>query len=70
MKSGPEDFYVILARRLYVSPAYAKLAFYLCGYGGGDPWLRHLVLGEANAMMTELKRPSAFDLRMQEMELL
>lgn len=47
----PNDFYDKLAARLYVSTDFAKRAALLCGYGGGDPWLRHLVLGEMEKIL-------------------
>lgn len=41
------NFYDKLAENLYVSRDFAKQSLYMAAYGGGDPWVRHLVIAEA-----------------------
>lgn len=39
-----EDAWSKLAKELHVSRKFAKDSALLVTYGGGDPWLRHLVM--------------------------
>lgn len=49
-----EAVYDKLARRLYVSKDFAKRMTYMIGYSGKvDPWIKHLVNIEIDAIMQE-----------------
>lgn len=49
-----ENLYDRLAKRLFITPQYAKRLVYMVGYGGGDPWERHLVGIEMDELVREL----------------